>query len=94
MRTTVEVIVEVDIDKPPSVAWDGPPLRWPRGAARPRGSFGVAPAGEGRARLITRYRPELTGTQVLAPSLMRWLRRGRLADSQALKTLLEAEAPI
>jgi hypothetical protein len=42
--------------------------------------------------LVSRYQPELTGTQVLLrPYLKRWLRRRRLADAQTLKACLEAD---
>ena len=51
-------------------------------------------AGEGRTLLVSRYRPELSGAQVLLkPYLKRWLRRERLASAQALKALVEADAP-
>jgi uncharacterized protein YndB with AHSA1/START domain len=78
------------------MAWDGPPLRWRGGGARPRGSHEVSAAGDGRGRLVSRYQPELTGTMVfLRPYLKRWLRQQRLADTQRLKQLLETtrEAP-
>jgi uncharacterized protein YndB with AHSA1/START domain len=82
----------VEWDPPRRLAWDGPPLRWAGGGARPRGSFALAPAGEGRTLLVSRYQPELTGTQVLLrPYLERWLRRRRLADAQTLKACLEAD---
>jgi uncharacterized protein YndB with AHSA1/START domain len=78
---------------PRRMAWDGPPLRWAGGGARPRGSHSLAPAGEGRTLFVGHYRPELTGTQVLLkPYLKRWVRRQRRASAQRLKTLLEAEA--
>lgn len=76
------------------LAWDGPPLRWKGGGARPRGSHVLAEAGEGRTLLVSHYRPELTGMQVLLrPYLSRWLRRERHRSALALKALLEAEAP-
>jgi uncharacterized protein YndB with AHSA1/START domain len=72
------------------LAWDGPPLKWHGGAARPRGCFEVTDAGEGRARLVSRYQPVLTGTMaLLAPVTKRWLSKQRLIDSARLKTLLE-----
>ncbi len=84
----------VEWDPPRRVAWDGPPLRWAGGAARPRGSHDLTQAGEGRTLLVSRYRPELSGAQVLLkPYLQRWLRRERLASAQALKALVEAGAP-
>jgi uncharacterized protein YndB with AHSA1/START domain len=84
----------VEWDPPRRVAWDGPPLRWAFGAARPRGSHVLAQAGAGRTLLVSHYRPELTGFQVLLrPYLKRWLRRERLASGQALKALVEAEDP-
>jgi uncharacterized protein YndB with AHSA1/START domain len=81
----------VEWDPPRRLAWDGPPLRWAGGGARPRGSHELAPAGEGRTLLVSRYQPELSGTNVLlGPYLKRWLRRRRLADAQTLKASLEA----
>jgi len=72
------------------LVWDGPPLRWHVGAARPRGYFEVADVGQGRTRLVSCYRPELQGAMVLlAPAMKRWLRRQRRIDSDRLKTLLE-----
>jgi uncharacterized protein YndB with AHSA1/START domain len=72
------------------LAWDGPPLKWHGGAARPHGYFEVTNAGEGRARLVSCYQPVLTGTMaLLAPVMKRWLRKQRLTDSARLKTLLE-----
>jgi uncharacterized protein YndB with AHSA1/START domain len=83
----------VEWDPPHGWAWDGPPLRWAGGAARPRGSHALTQAGEGRTLLVSRYQPELTGTQVLLrPYLERWLRRRRLADAQVLKASLEVGA--
>jgi uncharacterized protein YndB with AHSA1/START domain len=84
----------VEWDPPRTMAWDGPPMRWAGGAARPRGSHTLAEAGEGRTLLVSRYQPELSGTQVLlGPYLKRWLRRQRLADMQTLKASLEADVP-
>jgi len=84
----------VEWDPPRRVAWDGPPLRWAGGAARPRGSHELTQAGEGRTLLVSRYRPELLGAQVLLkPYIKRWLRRERLASARALKALVEADAP-
>ena len=75
------------------LAWDGPPLKSLGGGVRPRGSFGVFEAGDGRGRLVSHYRPELTGTMaLLAPVLRRWLRRQRLVDTNKLKRLLEGDA--
>jgi uncharacterized protein YndB with AHSA1/START domain len=72
-------------------AWDGPPLPWHGGGARPRGSFEVVPSGEGRTRFLSRYQPELTGTMALMrPYLGRWLRKQRETDTGRLKQLLEA----
>ena len=72
------------------MAWDGPPARWAGGAARPRGYFEVSEAGGGRSRLVARFQPELSGTQVLLkPYLKRWLRRQRTHDAQVLKSILE-----
>jgi uncharacterized protein YndB with AHSA1/START domain len=72
------------------LAWDGPPLGWRVGAARPSGYFEVARAGEGATRFISCYRPELQGAMVLlAPVMKRWLRRQRTIDSDRLKALLE-----
>jgi uncharacterized protein YndB with AHSA1/START domain len=84
----------VEWDPGHRLAWDGPPLAWAGGAARPRGSFEVVDAGEGRTLFTGRYQPELSGTQVmLRPYLKRWLRRRRVTDSQVLKAMLEADAP-
>lgn len=76
------------------MAWDGPPLAWGGGAARPRGYFEVVAAGVGRSLFKSRWQPELTGTQVLLrPYLKRWLRRRRQADTNTVKTMLEADTP-
>jgi uncharacterized protein YndB with AHSA1/START domain len=83
----------VEWDPPRRLAWDGPHLRWAGGGARPRGSHTLADAGDGRTLLVSRYDPELSGTQVLLrPYLKRWLRRERLASARALKALVEAAA--
>jgi uncharacterized protein YndB with AHSA1/START domain len=82
----------VEWDPPRRCAWDGPPLRWAGGAARPRGSHELSPAGEGRTLVVSRYQPELSGTNLLlGPYLKRWLRQRRLADAQTLKASLEAD---
>ena len=84
----------VEWDPPRRLAWDGPPLRWAGGGARPRGSHTLAETAEGHTSLVSRYQPELTGTQVLlGPYLKRWLRRQRRADMQTLKAALEADGP-
>jgi uncharacterized protein YndB with AHSA1/START domain len=81
----------VQWDPPRAMAWDGPPLRWAGGAARPRGSHTLSELGDGTTRLLTRFEPELSGTQVLLrPYLSRWLRRTRTTDLQTLKSLAEA----
>jgi uncharacterized protein YndB with AHSA1/START domain len=73
------------------LAWDGPPLQWHGGAARPRGSFDVIDAGEGHTRLVCCFQPVLTGSMaLLAPVMKRWLRRQRTTDIARLKTLLES----
>ena len=75
---------------PHRYAWDGPPLPWAGGGARPRGSHTLTEAGEGRTLLVTRYEPELIGTLVLLrPYLWWWLRRQRPKDAQVLKAALE-----
>jgi uncharacterized protein YndB with AHSA1/START domain len=72
-------------------AWDGPPLPWRGGAARPRGFFEVTATGEGSTRFVSRYQPELTGAMALMrPILSRWLREQRTADTERLKQLLES----
>jgi uncharacterized protein YndB with AHSA1/START domain len=72
------------------LAWDGPPLKWHGGSGRPRGYFEVTDAGDGRARFVSCYRPELTGTMaLLAPVMKQWLRKQRLSDSARLKALFE-----
>jgi uncharacterized protein YndB with AHSA1/START domain len=84
----------VEWDPGHRLAWEGPPLAWGGGAARPRGSLEVVDAGKGQTRFVGRYQPELTGMQVLLrPYLKRWLRRRRVADTQTLKAMLEADAP-
>lgn len=76
------------------VSWDGPPLAWMGGAARPRGTFELADAGEGRTRFTARFRPQLSGTQaLLRPYLKRWLRRERTASLRRLKAIMEGESP-
>lgn len=80
----------VEWDPPHRWAWDGPPLRWAGGAARPRGSHEVSVTPDGRALLTSRFQPVLTGTNaLLGPYLKRWLRRQRRADYEALKRRLE-----
>jgi hypothetical protein len=81
----------VEWDPPRRVAWDGPPLRSAGGAMRPRGSHELAEAGEGRKLVVSHYRPEVSGLQVLLrPYLKRWLRRERRASAKTLKALVEA----
>ena len=88
-----DIIEIVEWDPPRRLAWDGPPLRSMGGGLRPRGSHELTEAGEGRTLLVSRYHPELSGTQVLLrPYLKRWVRRERRASAQALKTLVEAAA--
>jgi uncharacterized protein YndB with AHSA1/START domain len=84
---TIEI---VEWDPPRRVAWDGPPLPWAGGAARPRGSHWLTEVDEGRTLLVSRYHPELIGTQVLLrPYLKSWMRRERRTTAQALKASLE-----
>lgn len=84
----------VEWDPPHRSAWDGPPLAWAGGGARPRGSHTLTEAGAGRTLLVSRYEPELIGTLVfLRPYLKRWVRRQRQKDAQTLKASLEAGAP-
>ncbi len=84
----------IEWDPPHRVAWDGPPLPWAGGGARPRGSHTLSDVGEGRTLLVSRYEPELTGTLALMrPYLKWWLRRQRCRDAQTLKAALEADAP-
>lgn len=81
----------VELEPGVRLGWDGPPLAWGGGAARPRGFLELADTGYGGTRLTGHFQPELTGTQVLlAPYLKLWLRRQRRTDSQRLKALLEA----
>jgi uncharacterized protein YndB with AHSA1/START domain len=78
---------------PHRMAWDGPPLPWAGGGARPRGSHTLSEAGEGSTLLVSRYQPELIGTLVLLrPYLKWWLRRQRRKDAQTLKAALESGA--
>ncbi len=80
----------VEWDPPHRIAWDGPPLRWAGGGARPRGSHALTEAGEGRTRLVSRHEPEFSGPLVLmAPYGKWWLRRQRRRDAQTLKAALE-----
>jgi uncharacterized protein YndB with AHSA1/START domain len=73
--------------------WDGPPLTWAGGGARPRGSFELSDAGEGRTHFRGTFRPELSGTQILlAPYLKRWLGRHRRAGAAKMKALVEEGA--
>jgi uncharacterized protein YndB with AHSA1/START domain len=82
----------VDWEPKRRLAWDGPPLPWRGGAARPRGFFELSEVGVGRTRFVSRYQPELSGTMALMrPILMRMLRRQRIADTRHLKQLLEAD---
>ena len=84
----------VEWDPPHRMAWDGPPLHWWGGGARPRGSHTLTETGESRTLLVSHYRPELVGTLVLLrPYLKGWLSRERRASALALKALAEAEAP-
>ena len=63
------------------------------GGARPRGTFQLVDAGEGRTRFTGRFRPELSGTQVLLrPYLNRWLRRERQESVRKMKALVEESA--
>lgn len=72
------------------LSWDGPPLRWMGGGARPRGTYELADAGEGRTRFTARFHPQLSGTQVLLhPYLKRWVRRERQASLRKMKELVE-----
>jgi len=72
------------------VAWDGPPLPSRIGGARPRGSLEVTELAAGRTRFVSRYEPELSGLLVLLrPTLTRWVRKQRTADTQHLKQMLE-----
>jgi hypothetical protein len=58
---------------------------------RPRGSHEVTEAGAGRTLLVSRYRPEVSGLQVLMkPFLRRWVRRERNASARTLKALVES----
>jgi uncharacterized protein YndB with AHSA1/START domain len=73
-----------------TIAWDGPPLRYRGGGARPRGSFLLTDTAEGRTRFTAHYRPELTGALVLMrPAWGRWLRRQRQVDAERMKALVE-----
>jgi uncharacterized protein YndB with AHSA1/START domain len=76
-------------EPPRRLAWDGPPLRWAGGSARPRGSHTLSDSEAGQTHLVSRYQPELTGLQVLpGPYLRRWLSRQRRADSKTLEALV------
>ena len=83
----------VMVDPERKYAWDGPPMSWMGGATRPRGSAELIDVGRDSTLVTWKFRPELSGAQVLLrPYLKRWLRRQRLADAQKLKQLIEAEA--
>jgi uncharacterized protein YndB with AHSA1/START domain len=72
------------------LSWDGPPVAWFGGGARPRGSFELTDAGEGRTHFTGHFRPQLSGLQVLlSPYLRRWMRRARGASVQKLKAMVE-----
>jgi uncharacterized protein YndB with AHSA1/START domain len=72
------------------LAWDGPPLDWGGGGARPRGSFELADAGGGRTRFTGNFRPQLSGVQaLLSPYLRWWLRRHREESARMMKALVE-----
>src|SRR5215216_837740 len=71
------------------LSWDGPPLRWMGGGGKPRGTFTLIDAGEGRTRFTGHFHPELTGTQaLLRPYLKRWIRRERQASLRKMKELV------
>ncbi len=57
----------VEWDPPRRVAWDGPPLRWAGGGARPRGSHALAQAGEGRTLFVGHYRPRPSSRRPATP---------------------------
>ena len=151
LKTTIELTVEVEIERPPSEVWafmndNGAPTKWvaefaaardepdgPTGVRkrlhytlkqgqplghlfrpsngthrakspgtarhcarrgvglRPRGSHKLAEAGDGRTRVISHYRPELSGLQVLPAAGLETLDApGAHASAQALKALVEA----
>lgn len=72
------------------LSWDGPPIPWMGGALRPRGSIELTNADAGRTRFTGRYRPELSGMQVLLrPYLKHWARRARQASALKLKAIAE-----
>jgi uncharacterized protein YndB with AHSA1/START domain len=82
----------VEWTPPHRMAWDGPPLPWAGGGARPRGSHTLAEVDEGCTLVVSRYEPELIGTLVLLrPYLKWWLRRQRRKDAQTLKAVLEEQ---
>lgn len=75
------------------LSWDGPPLAWMGGGARPRGRFELADAGEGRTRCVGRFNPELSGMQLLLyPYLKRWIRRERTVSLQRMKEIVEGDS--
>jgi uncharacterized protein YndB with AHSA1/START domain len=72
------------------LSWDGQPLRWAGGAARPRGSFELAETGDGRTLFTGRFKPELSGTQVvLRPYVKHWASRARERSAAKLKEMAE-----
>lgn len=80
----------VEWQPPSKLAWDGPPMKWMGGSARPRGAFELADAGDGRTRFTGRFRPQLSGTQALfSPYLKRWLRRHREESLRRMRAMVE-----
>ncbi len=73
--------------------WDGPPLPWHGGSARPRGFTELTTTGAGHTRVVSHYQPDLFGTMaLLRPYLRRWLSKQRTKDAERLKQLLESPA--
>jgi uncharacterized protein YndB with AHSA1/START domain len=71
--------------------WDGPPLSWYGGAARPRGYFDVTETAPGHSLLVCCFRPQLMGSMaLLSPYMKWWLRKQRTADTAGLKALLQS----
>ncbi len=106
MRTSIEVIVEVEIARPRLAVWSliADVERLPEwlGEFESASKVSEGPIGVGTVVHYTlapghrsgTYQPELTGTQVLLrPYLKRWLTQRRVTDTQTLKAMLEADAP-
>lgn len=88
--TTMEFLEWVDGER---LVFEGAPqpLPLPGGRLIPHGAHELSDAAGGGTRLVSHYRPELTGTAVVArPYVSSWLRKHRQRDAERLKELVEA----